>query len=537
MFSAIKGMMMTKKGALLLIFNALFFPILILIMLYQASQVEGIQNLEVDRILKKISMGVNRDNIEKVMTGEDRDKLLAIWYKTGDESWYPIVRGEKFDAQRYKSPFVQPSPKGIRRYTPDENFSLNDGRFIVWVNRFDLSLYIRNFARVLLYLLVIYFIVFFLIFFLFQEREEEHEHEPAGAYYYRSESELPAEEEELYEEQESVQVVNKVEEPEPEPESEPLIEEKSEPVEEQSSEVKLNESGLIEEFKELWRKDFKISNNFKDNFPFDEIDRLVRFGIGPEEYISRGLELAARFFSWQEPALYIFQKDSFIENRTKRVLDEGELKLPEDGTAKGDVYIPLFPYNKSRIFGYFYFRWDSREVFYIADIIFFLKYLFSEEAKHIFANSRKNREVKNEIEERLEAGEELYFGAIQVDDKERLLVDLEAEVVERLDSAIFENIKGLLSSYKVHNPFPFYYVFYGNSHSFTELMGLIEIWLFDNDIHNYFLSSQDGNIAVTLSCGLSTEKRRAIDGATLITEAEEYLAEATENGGSQLVAR
>ena len=189
---------------------------------------------------------------------------------------------------------------------------------------------------------------------------------------------------------------------------------------------------------------FKISLDFKSEFPFKKIYDLIKIGVKPEQYIKDSLEIASNYFEWENPKLYIYQKDCFVDINTKEILDNYSLKISTDGKKKGKIYIPLFPYNTLKIYGYLFFEWNHENNFFISDVLYFLKYLFSENAKFIFVNNSDIENIINVLNKKLDKQTDLFLSVLEVDGKEKVISNLNENQLNKLNNQILNKLNNLL---------------------------------------------------------------------------------------------
>jgi predicted glutamine amidotransferase len=287
----------------------------------------------------------------------------------------------------------------------------------------------------------------------------------------------------------------------------------------------------LEAYREIWGRDFKVSDDFLESFPLIRMFRLFRFSLTPEQYILNGLQIGSSYFGWENAAIYISQSDEFINFKTGEKLDMSTLNIVDNPQMHGVVHIPLYPYSKTNLFGFLEFHWDKDENLVMSDILYFLKVLFSNEIKTIFTNQKNNRNLKSRLNEIVEVNDDVTIAFLEVDDRYKLLGELSEDEANILNMKISDDIMQEFVGYVVFEVFPFIYGLCENSME-DVTKDKLKNFLAEKDEHNYFISPSRGNIAVTFSAGVSSKKGRDIDIQELIEEAECGLDLALDHGGN-----
>nr|HPO50255.1 hypothetical protein [Spirochaetota bacterium] len=292
---------------------------------------------------------------------------------------------------------------------------------------------------------------------------------------------------------------------------------------------------ILSDYKELWIKHFKISEDFKINFPFEKIYNLLKFGVTPELYIKEALNASSEYFKWKKTEIYINQEDKFVDCVSKNFLNDEIIDIPVKGDKKGRSFIPLYPYNQNTIFGYLSFEWNETDNFMIADVLYFLKFLFSEDAKNIFLNYRENENIILEFKN-LFAKKKCFFCLIEVDNKEELKMKMKKRQSDNINLMIYDNFKNDFKNCDVYSIFKFYYCVFGEYEDINLTINFIEDCVTDYDKHNYKISVEEGNSAVTFSAGLSYKSQDDDTSDSLINQALNNLKIAIIQGGNQIVS-
>jgi hypothetical protein len=506
---------MKIKGTLILIITVLTIILVFIFEFFQFKDIENIQNKEVDEVLKDITVEFKKGVLKDSTIQSFKSNLFfVIWVKDKTDNWIPVV----YDKEQFKN--TTSDPQKIQHnlsYVTRTYIKNVDGfNFFVWTNKYNYEFYIKNLFIPFLFILLIYLFVVLIINLLFSSQEKEFTEEKMGEY---SENNYSEPDTDVISEENPENIFVKTEENET-PES-----------------IEIDKDKVLSDYKDLWLKNFKISDDFKNYFPFQRIFNLLKIGIRPETYIQESLLIAAEYFEWKNPKIYINQDDVFIDPTSNDIVSQTGIEIPLKGDKKGQVYIPLFPYNSTNIFGYLYFFWDKDEPFYIADILFFLKYFFSEDAKSIFLDYKKHEYIIDILKTKMDRkGNDVFVAIISPDNREKLNTELKAGLKEKINKDIMDQLYADFKKYYIFKVKNFYFGIIGEKFDKSNEIENLEKWISDEQKHNYELSKESGNIALSFSVGMSFKGNREISPVTLINEAENYLIAARENGGNQIVA-
>lgn len=485
-------------------FAMLVFLITLIYLILQWFNLPRYQEREIDKVLEKLSVEfAQKEREEETIKQIEGSDFVAVFRKDDNKKLIPIVYNVYFfpDGMQNIAETYEQNKKRIRFYSR----TIAEYDYLVWVKRVNFD-YIIKYLMIPVLVSAFLFILGVMII---------------GAMFSPSKR-ISSEEDEISIEEEAQYITEELEHSW----SKDSLEERRQEEEEENP---------LDAYKILWSRNFKISDDFREKFPFYRMIRLFRFSYTPEEYLNKGIKIAAEYFHWTEPAVYISQKEEFINSETRESLDKAKIVIPSDGMEKGDIYIPLFPYSKSKIFGYLKFCWQRDEGFQIADILYFLKFLLSKEAKIIFTNHRNNLNMKERLDEIIKTNEEATVCFMEVDQKERFNVDLTDDEINILNMKVLDDIMQGFCGYIVFEAFPFVY---GLCETINQEMMRADIEKFMTEaVHNYFISPVRGNIAVTFSVGMASKAEKNIQALDLIRQAEEYLDKAIENGGDQICGR
>jgi hypothetical protein len=459
------------------------------------------QDIKADEILRTVSYELKKGQIS-----EDTVKMLkpnffhVIWHKTGQNKWIPVI----YDRNAFD--FSAKSPEVPQHFARSYSRTIDNNEFVIWINSFNIDYYLQYIGIMLLTILLAYLVLMLLVTLVFSRTENETE----DYVDFDNESSMPYGQSGISDEYDFDEY--------------------------KYEDHKTGDGKISADYKELWMKHFKISDHFKENFPFEKIMNLVRFGAVPSTYLNEALLISREYFNWINPKIYLRQNGKFIDGHSKSVLDESAVNIPLKGDAKGDIYIPLFPYNSSSVFGYLNYTWKNDYLFHIADILYFLKLLFSEDAKFIFTDSVKNEKILDELKTKFDRKNNEVFAAIlSVDNKHKFFNILKNHQITKVDRDFFNRI---LADFRKDTAFyirPFYYGIIGDRVVKEKQISVIEEWINNENKHNYSVDNEFGNIAITFSCGLSFKGDRNISPQTLINEAENYRKIAGDQGGNQVV--
>ena len=483
---------MSVKRIIKLIFSIIFFCLSTLFILFQYTQISNAQNETAKHILTQIFIDIKHGELtDTTIASMPKNFFYAIWLKKNKSNWLPVIYDKNI---LLKKNLIDPYsiPNYIAKTSRLYPKVINDYKFIIWITKYNLEYFIKKIILPIFFLLLLYLLLLLIIEIVYKE-------EPISI---TNEDQF---QEELYDNS----IINDI----------PNSNNKSQ-----------EQQALIEYYKELWSKNFKISNNFKNNFPFKKIYDLVKFGIKPEQYINQVIEIASLYFKWENPKLYIHQKDYFIESSTKMTLDHSKINIPKHGEQKGSIYIPLFPYTISTIYGYFYFEWNNEKDFYISDILYFLKFFFSDRAKPIFLNYKELENIINIVKIKLEKECQVFCAILEVDNKEKLNIELQSSWIEELNEKIKEKLINSFKEELVFQISSLNFIIIGEKVQKEEKTQAIQKWINDNDIQNYPISKEYGDIALSFSCGIAFKDQRDLHALTLINEAEDNLKIAIKKG-------
>ena len=509
---------MSVKNIIILFLTILVVILTVFILSFQYFyEVPKNQNDDIEEVLFKLTKEIeNKTLTNKTISSFKSDLFYVIWIKNKKEEWIPKI----YDKNRFKNTTLYPDsvPKNLSNNVKIVKKKIGSFNYIVWGNRFSLDYYIANILILFLFIALIYLILLFLITILFgnskkeeiEEKQREKENKDERLDYNLTEEEFDGLLSD-YNEEDEEEPINK--------------------------EPDLEKEKITDDYKDLWIKHFKISDNFKSNFPFEKIYNLLKFGTKPEDYIKDGLEIAKEYFGFVNPKIYVSQKNVFVDPLTKEILPEEKIEIPLKGDKKGDVCIPLFPYTIKKLFGYFYFEWNKSDNFLIADILYFLKYFFSEEAKTIFLNHKEQEDTIEYLKEKMEKkGDDVFVAIIGMDNIDKIKLDLKNTEKEKLNKNVLDKVLDDFGANYIFNIPPFCVGIIGEDSNKEKEIEKIEKWISDIEKHNYPISNQYGNIALSFSCGISFKNNRNIHPLTLINEAENYLKIARMQGGNQIVS-
>lgn len=487
---------MTVKKIIQIMFTIVFVLISAFFLVFQYIEISKDQNETAKMILTKLYVEYKQGELsELTLSNIPKSFFYAIWIKEYKKNWRPFIYdNKKISVHDLKAP--NKIPVSINKLLRVYNRKINDIDFVIWINKFNTEFFMKNVILTFLILLLLYFIMMLTIEIFYRENYLQYEKdmiEEDSEHVYRT-------------------AKNVISENEPE-----------------------NIEDLIEHYKELWNKNFKISDDFKRNFPFKDLNDIMNFGITPEKYINDSIEIASDYFNWKNPKLYIHQKDLFIESSSKDILDISNIPIPANGTKKGSLYIPLFPYSIKSIYGFFYFEWDKKENFYLSDILFFLKYFFSEKAKNIFVNYKELENIIDIIKKKLDNNLDISISMIEADNTSRLKEELKPEWLSDLDEKVKNNLSNTFKDHFIFKIANFNYGVINNKTSPDKYINDLKNWMNNTGMHNYEMSNEYGNIALTFSCGTASRSNRDLHPLTLINEAEKYLKSAKKKGGNILI--
>ncbi len=504
---------------------ALVVTITTLVYLFvQFLNIPNYQEKEISRVLDTLSIELSQKDFNTNATEKfDSNTYYAIYIKAKSGKLTPLLYDKSFFGDNIKNPkVIYDQHKGNIYFYKRDIASYN---YTVWMKRFDIDLYMKYMlipilVAVLLYIVGALFIRMMLVVSTNNKADIDEDFDiDEEAKYISKELETS-----LYT-------------------REPLttIPINNDSIDEQSGSPEENrtcEDNTVLElgaYKALWQKEFKTSNHFDENFPFDKLDRLYRFSLTPERYLQKAVSIATSYFRWSSAEVYIAQKEDFVEVTSKQLLDLRYVTIASDASVKGDVFIPLFPYSKSKIFGYLKFTWQYEYDFKIADVLAFLKQLLSKEAKTIFLNYKNNINMKKRLNELVKVSNEMTICFLEVDKRMFFYNTLSEDELTLLNMKILDDVTDNFCGHIVFEVFPFIYGIC-ETVDFPTTKTKLDNFLTETS-HNYFISDEIGNIAISFSAGASSKNQRNVNAIELIDEAERYLEMALDQGGDQICGK
>ncbi len=486
------------------------------------------QRTDLDKIIDTINSELICGEIQDTTIKKIPDKFLFIlWQEDGVRPgvWHPIISDKSIKPDNFKSPLTVAN-SDFSSITGIYKKNTSDFNYIVWYYKFHISYIIKHIFIPILVLVVFYLIIMLFIYILPLNSSEEPDNFEMSNNNHSTDSYEDIVISNSYSNDNNKNSDN----------SEPIINEAvNKEVFNDTNDIKLK-SALLE-YKDLWIKDFKISDNFKNNFPFNLILEKVRFITTPEVYLKSVLNTAKLFFGWTEYAFYISQANGFIEVFTKNQLNTNEINIPLKGDQKGDLFIPLYPYNATDLYGYLKFNWTNNERFYIADLLYFLKYIFSDSAKQIFTGDKLRNEVIKKFSSMIEKKKSRtpIAAFIQTDNIHTFSSEIKSTWKEILDSKIYQNLILKFKEHSVVKISSFNYIITGVVDDFTEFALDLEKWLEDDTIHSYEVSKEYGVISMSYSSGVAQMTGELCISEDIIKLAEDKAIRASKQGGNQLI--
>lgn len=525
-------------------FAALVVAFTLVYITVQSFNILGYQEKEANRILDELTPILVMDKLKDYQIEDISDEsVVLILVKRPDFPQIPVIYDCSFfpeGADSIKNKLNESKSK-LRSY----HRTAGNLRYTVWMRKFPIYYQVKYLLIPVLVSALIFIIglIFIIIFFnpanipaipkknkeeIILKKKENNDDD--------NDEDLNIEEddrylmEELRNVSEKSQDIQNLEAPledysDSEEESEDVAEE------EQTESDDDDKTDELEAYREIWGRDFKVSDDFIENFSLLSMYRLFRFSLTPERYILQGLQVGTSYFGWKNAAIYISQQDDFINIENGEKIDISSLNIISNPQMRGTVHVPLYPYSKTNLFGFLEFTWDKDEDFVMSDILYFLKLLFSNEIKTIFTNQKNNQNLKERLNDILKANSDVTIAFLEVDNRYKLLNELSEDEANILNMKISDDIMQEFVGYVVFEVFPFIYGLCENSEE-EETKDRLKNFLADRDKHNYFISPSRGNIAVTFSAGLSSKKERDIDVYELIEEAESGLDVALDHGGN-----
>jgi hypothetical protein len=461
---------------------------LIFIVLCQIPEMEKAKTDEAFYIIKKIDSDLNNFGEVKndTLRSINPNFFYAVWIQERSRNWLPVAYNKKYLIEKELiSPVIRPYKinKTFELFPQINPLRINNSQYYMWMIKYNIDYYLKYIG-----LPILFFILFYLVFILMIEL--------------------------IFIEKVNPEIIHKKEE------DNKFYDEDDTFCKEGSN------AGILKSYRELWEKNFKITDDFKNNFPFDKISKLIKFSTTPIIYLKDSLEFATNYFGWKNSKIYISQNDKIIDTITNEIIDESEIKIPVDGHQKGPIFIPLFPYNSEKLYGYLFFEWDKENKYHIADILFFLKFLFSDKAKPIFTNHNNLEKLKNILEVKLNKNFEIGFAILEVENKNRLLEELKREWIDKLNHDIKEKLIESFTKEMIFNIGDLYFCIIAENINQKDFINKIEKWINNIDLHFYNVSNEYGSIAVSYIYGVSFKSNRNIHPISLINEAEENLKSA-----------
>ncbi|HOF01543.1 MAG TPA: hypothetical protein PK385_10540 [Spirochaetota bacterium] len=511
---------MSARGALSVIFTVVFLVTSAFFIVFQTLEVKSDQNSTAEQALNILVADIKKGTVkESAVRRLPKNFFYVLWVEDERNVWIPLLYDKKIDVSNLENPLTPPIGKesSARKYLK----SIDNVNFIMWINKFNPEFYIKNILLTSLFLAFLYLLILLIIHILFRP--------PVEAAYSNAETEfedIEFEEKAAYDVKSTAAQTDKETEAIKESDREKV--KTAETVEDANSEI-------LDEYKSLWYKNFKISDDFKNNFPFKKILASSRIDSSPEELLKKALAIASEYFRWENPNFYIKNGDKYIDVRSNSPCELTKIEIANKGDKKGNVYIPLYPFKNDNLYGYLFFEWNRVERFYIADVLFFLKYLFSEDNKIVFIKNGEMDNAAKAIQAALDKKNNNCFCAlIAVDNREKIRIEHNPLDIETLDKMIFNKLKSNFKKDTVINISPMKYFVFGEKITSEKSINLFKEWAQNKDAHNYKVSATQ-NIAVTFSIGIATRGERELRYKTLITEAENNLRRAASQGGDQIV--
>lgn len=517
-------------------FAALVATFALVYITVQSFNIPSYQEKEVNRILDELTPVLVMDKLESYQIESISDEsVVLILVKRPNSPQIPVIYDSSYfpDGSESIMEKINESKSKLRSYQR----TAGTLRYTVWMRKYPVYYQVKYLLIPVLVSVLIFIIGLIFIIILFN---------PAKASVFASskaaalskkngkkeiilkkhedDEELNIEEDDRYLKEELRTVSEKNRDAEAS-----LTQEEDEEIDEESQ----DSSDELEAYREIWERDFKVSDNFIENFPMLSMYRLFRFSLTPELYILKGLQIGTSYFGWENAGVYIAQKDEFIHIETGEKLNAASLNIISSPQMRGVVHLPLYPYSKTNLFGFLEFTWNKNENLMMSDILYFLKILFSNEIKQIFTNQKNNENLKERLNDILNANNDVTLAFLEADNRYKLFHELSEDEANILNMKISDDIMQAFSGYVVFEVFPFVYGLCENSEE-DDAIYKLKSFLADKDEHNYFISSARGNVAVTFSIGLSSKKERNIDIQKLIEEAESELDAALDCGGNRV---
>ena len=323
-------------------------------------------------------------------------------------------------------------------------------------------------------------------------------------------------------------------------ESDPFFTEEQEPpqlpdVPNLPEEAQKRSQAIIDKYHELWQKSIKMSNDFKTNFRFREVNNIQKLGISPAGYIDTVLKIGQDYFEWESSNIYICQDDKLINAVTNEVYEPTIIDIPTKGTKKGLQFVPLFPYGSSELFGYLAYEWNSIKPFRLTDILCYLKFIFDDDTRFIF-DDKIQSQIKQIIQKGLDSKGDTLLAVLTIDNKERIRLQYTDDEIAKLDELIFTKIKKNYKKYHTCHITTFKYAIIGTKINKEKSIEAFNKWISNADKHVYPVSPMN-NAAVSFSCGIAYKSDTVGSNSTaenMIDRAENLLSVSVNKGGNRI---
>jgi len=323
-------------------------------------------------------------------------------------------------------------------------------------------------------------------------------------------------------------------------ESDPFFTEEQEPpqlpdVPNLPEEAQKRSQAIIDKYHELWQKSIKMSNDFKTNFRFREVNNIQKLGISPAGYIDTVLKIGQNYFEWESSNIYICQDDKLINAVTNEVYEPTIIDIPTKGTKKGLQFVPLFPYGSSELFGYLAYEWNSIKPFRLTDILCYLKIIFDNDTRFIF-DDKIQSQIKQIIQKGLDSKGDTLLAVLTIDNKERIRLQYTDDEIAKLDELIFTKIKKNYKKYHTCHITTFKYAIIGTKINKEKSIEAFNKWISNADKHVYPVSPMN-NAAVSFSCGIAYKSDTVGSNSTaenMIDRAENLLSVSVNKGGNRI---
>lgn len=508
------------KNTIIILISIITFIFMAFIIVFGFIEIPKQFKNDADNVLETISKDIDGGNLKKSTVKKIKNDLFyVIWLKDKKNDIIPIIYDHKVFNINSKNPYLIQSDLKNKVFVYER--TSNNLEYIVWINKYKIEYYMKNILIPILFIIIIYlFVVFIVSLFSLQNRsrfqngqliseksvsnEEKDKNEPLS--YELSSEEFNG-----------------------------LLGNSEDGTSDNPTEKNGVDDKILSDYKELWVKHFRISDDFKNNFPFEKVLKMVKFGIKPEDYIKSVLDISGTYFKWKGTKVFINQDDKFVDSITKEFLDTSRIDIPLKGDKKGEIFIPLYPYNLTTLFGYFSFMWEEEVDFKIADILYFLKLFFSDDAKNIFINYNDFQDTINNIKNDGEK-KSLFLSLISVDNREKIKLKLKRSEKERLSKDILTNLKNDFSVFNINQIFDYYFCIYGEYKDKSQIINSIDDWIGDFDKHNYKISDKSGNLALTFSAGITFSTVKDFDVKKMIDKTTLNIENAIKQGGNQIVS-